>query len=246
MQTISVTFILGTLELVRGNLTMSECSQFELFGFWRSSATYRVRVALNLKNMNAQEMTIDLDAGQQRTPEFLKVNPLGALPTLIEPGQQPLTQSNAILEYLEELQPDPPLLPSDLRGRARVRSIASMLTADTHPLVVPRVKSYLMERGGFDLAAWRDWQIQWFTAGIRAVEKRLATEPGTGIWCHGDSPTFADISLASIIAVMRVFQISIPNTPTIDRIVAQCDLHEAFLKAAPYRQNGAPPVPMRG
>ncbi|MDQ7978561.1 maleylacetoacetate isomerase [Paraburkholderia sp. SARCC-3016] len=225
---------------------MSECSQFELFGFWRSSATYRVRVALNLKNMNAEEMTIDLDAGQQRTPEFLKVNPLGALPTLIEAGQQPLTQSIAILEYLEELQPDPPLLPSDLQGRARVRSIASMLTADTHPLVVPRVKNYLMERGGFDLAAWRDWQIQWFGTGIRAVEKRLATEAGTGIWCHGDSPTFADIALASIIAVMRVFQISIPNTPTVDRIIAQCDLHEAFLKAAPYRQIGAPPVPMHG
>jgi maleylacetoacetate isomerase len=210
---------------------MSECSQFELFGFWRSSATYRVRVALNLKKMNAQEMTIDLDAGQQQSPEFLKVNPLGALP---------------ILEYLEEIQPTPPLLPSDPRGRARVRSISSMLTADTHPLVVPRVKNYLMERGGFDLAAWREWQIQWFGAGIRALERRLVTEKGTGIWCHGDSPTIADISLASIVAVMRVFQISIPNTPTVDRIIAKCDTHEAFLKAAPYRQIGAPPVPVRG
>jgi maleylacetoacetate isomerase len=121
-----------------------------------------------------------------------------------------------------------------------------MLTADTHPLVVPRVKNYLMERGGFNLAAWRDWQIQWFGAGIRAVERRLVTEPGTGIWCHGDSPTFADISLASIVAVMRVFQISVPNIPTVERIIAQCDAHEAFLRAAPYRQIGAPPVPVRG
>jgi maleylacetoacetate isomerase len=219
---------------------MSVCSQFELFGFWRSSATYRVRVALNLKGLDAHEMPIDLDAGQQQSAEFLAVNPLGSLPALIEVGQQPLTQSVAILEYLEELCPTPALLPSDLRGRARVRSLSAMLTADTHPLVVPRVKTYLMERGGFDLAAWRDWQIQWFGTGMRAFEKRLATEAGTGTWCHGESPTFADLALASIVAVMRVFNITLPDTPTIDRIIAQCDRHEAFIKAAPYRQIGAP------
>ncbi|HEY3599713.1 MAG TPA: maleylacetoacetate isomerase [Paraburkholderia sp.] len=224
---------------------MSVCSQYELFGFWRSSATYRVRVALNLKQMNVHEMTVDLDAGQQQSAEYLAVNPLGALPALVEAGQVPLTQSIAILEYLEELQPLPPLLPADPRGRARVRSIAAMLTADTHPLVVPRVKNYLMERGGFDLAAWREWQFEWFGAGIRAVEKRLSSEPCTGIWCHGDTPTYADIALASIVAVMRVFQIVIPNTPTVDRIIAKCDAHEAFIKAAPYRQLGAPAVPIR-
>ncbi len=222
---------------------MSVCSQFELFGFWRSSATFRVRVALNLKGLNANELTIDLDAGQQKSADFLAVNPLGALPALVEAGQSPLTQSLAILEYLEELEPSPSLLPKDLRERARVRSIASMLTADTHPLVVPRVKNYLMERGGFDLTAWRAWQMQWFGEGIRAVEKRLSSESGTGIWCHGDTPTFADIALASIVAVMRVFQIVIPNTPTVDRIIAKCDAHEAFIKAAPYRQIGAPAVP---
>jgi maleylacetoacetate isomerase len=222
---------------------MTVSSQFELFGFWRSSATYRVRVALSLKGLDAHEMPIDLDAGQQRSAEFLAVSPLGSLPALIEVGQQPLTQSVAILEYLEELCPTPALLPSDLRGRARVRSLTAMLTADTHPLVVPRVKNYLMERGGFDLAAWREWQFQWFGEGMRAFEKRLATESGTGIWCHGDSPTFADLALASIVAVMRVFQIVVPGTPTIDRIIAQCDMHEAFIKAAPYRQIGAPAVP---
>jgi maleylacetoacetate isomerase len=222
---------------------MSVSSPFELFGFWRSSATFRVRVALNLKGLDAHEIPIDLDAGQQRSAEFLDVNPLGSLPALIEVGQQPLTQSVAILEYLEELCPTPALLPADLHGRARVRSLAAMLTADTHPLVVPRVKTYLLERGGFDLAAWREWQMQWFGQGMHAFEKRLASEAGTGTWCHGDSPTFADLALASIVAVMRVFNIVLPNTPTIDRIIAQCDAHEAFVKAAPYRQIGAPAVP---
>ena len=213
---------------------------FELFAFWRTSATYRVRVALNLKGLAAHERIVDLDAGEQRSEAFLKVNPMGAIPALLVPGHAPITQSLAILEFLDEFQPAPPLLPADLHGRARVRSIANMLAADTHPLITPRVKKYLTSSGGFDDAAWRAWQVQWFTTGLAAVEQRLAGEAATGVFCHGDAPTLADILLASITAVMRVFKVTVAGTPTIDRIVATCDAHEAFAKAAPSRQVGAP------
>jgi len=213
---------------------------YQLYAFWRSSATYRVRVALALKGLTAEERIIDLDAGDQRGEEFLKINPLGAIPALIVPGQAPLTQSLAILEYLDEIVPDPRLLPADPLGRARVRSIAAGLAADTHPLVVPRVRQYLTTTGGFDLADWRVWQTQWFTVGLQALEARLAAEAGTGAYCHGESVTIADILLTSVVAVMRVFKISVADIPTIDRIVALCETHEAFARAAPFKQPGAP------
>ncbi len=213
---------------------------FELYAFWRTSATYRVRVALSLKGMTAHEHIVNLDAGEQRSPEFLKINPLGAIPALVEPGHPPLTQSVAILEFLDEIAPAPSLLPPDPHGRARVRSIAAMLASDTHPLITPRVKKYLTSAGGFDDAAWRAWQIHWFTTGLMAVEQRLAMEAETGAFCHGDQVTMADICLASIAAVMRVFKIEVAGTPTIDRIVARCEALPAFANAAPNRQAGAP------
>ena len=213
---------------------------FELFAFWRTSATYRVRVALNLKGLTAHERIVNLDLGEQRSPDFLKINPLGAIPALIEPGHAPLTQSQAILEFLDEFQPTPPMLPKDLHGRARVRSLAAMLAADTHPLVTPRVKKYLTSTAAFDDAAWRAWQIQWFSTGLAAVEQRLANEHETGTFCHGDTPTMADILLSSMVVMTRVFKITVPNIPTIDRIMQACDAHEAFAKAAPSRQVGAP------
>jgi len=219
---------------------MTDQVSYELYAFWRSSATYRVRVALNLKGLSAKEHYIDLDAGEQRSDAFLKINPLGAIPALIVPGQAPLTQSLAILEYLDETVPNPALLPGDALGRARVRSIAAGLAADTHPLIVPRVRRYLTTVGGFDDAAWRAWQIQWFTTGLQALEKRLATEAGTGRYCHGDAITIADILLLSIVAVMRVFKISVADIPTVDRIVALCEDNPAFARAAPFIQVGAP------
>jgi maleylacetoacetate isomerase len=220
---------------------MTDQLHFELFAFWRTSATYRVRVALNLKGLVADERIVNIDAGEQRGTEFLTINPLGGIPALVESGHPPMTQSLAILEYLDELQPMPPLLPTDLRGRARVRAIASMLAADTHPFVTPRVKKYLTSIGGFDDGAFKAWQLHWFTTGLQAVEQRLATESNqTGAFCHGDTPTMADICLASIVAVMRVFKMSVPDIPTIDRIIARCDAMDAFAKADPFKQVGAP------
>jgi maleylacetoacetate isomerase len=211
-----------------------------VYAFWRSSATYRVRVALALKGISAREHNIDLDAGDQHGEDFLKINPFGAVPALMVPGQAPLTQSLAILEYLDETIPNPPLLPSDALGRARVRSIASGLAADIHPLLVPRIRRYLTTTGGFDDVAWRSWQTHWFTTGLRALETRLAAEAATGMYCHGDSVTTADILLMSIIVVMRVFKIAVADIPTIERIADRCEMLEAFARAAPLKQDGAP------
>ena len=214
--------------------------RFELYAFWRTSATYRVRVALNIKGLLAQEHLVNLDAGEQRSPAYLRLNPLGGIPALLEAGHAPITQSTAILEFLEELQPTPALLPPDLHGRARVRSLVGMLASDTHPLITPRVKKYLTSQAGFDEAAWRGWQTQWFGTGLAAMEQRLSSEAATGLFCHGDTVTMADICLASVVNVMAIFKIVVPDIPTIEQIVARCEALKAFAQAAPHRQPGAP------
>ena len=223
---------------------MTDTARFELFSYWRSSAVYRVRVAMNLKGVARRETNVDIDAGEQLGDAYRGVNPLGGIPSLVDhaqgAGALPMSQSLAILEFLDETHPQPPLLPADPHGRARVRSIAQMLTADTHPLITPRVRKYLTSAGGFDADAWRAWQIQWFGAGLRAVEKRLASEAATGRFCHGDAVTSADICLASLFTVMRVFKIDFDDIPTCKRIMAECEALDAFAAADPMRQVGAP------
>ena len=218
--------------------------RFELYAFWRTSATYRVRVALNLKGMAAHERFINMDAGENRSEAFLKINPMGAIPAVVDtaPGEPsaPITQSQAILEFLEEVHPGTPLLPADPHGRARVRSLAAMLVADSHPLVTGRIKKYLVGGGHMDEAAFKAWQTHWFATGLLAFEQRLATESATRTYCHGDSITMADICLASIIVVMRVFKIDVAGIPHITRIMALLDANPAFAKAAPMAQAGAP------
>ena len=212
----------------------------ELYAYWRTSAAFRVRVALNLKGLVATERFVDMDAGEQRSEAFLKINPMGGIPALVEAGHPPITQSLAILEFLEELAPLPPLLPRDLHGRARVRSLAGMLASDAHPLITPRVRKYLTSVGGFDDAAVRAWMHHWLATGLVAFEQRLATESATGRFCHGDVVTMADICLASILAVTRLFKLEFDRLPNVERIVAECDAIDAFARAAPLRQRGAP------
>ncbi len=225
---------------------MTDNARFELYSFWRTSATYRVRVAFNLKGVQPKEHNVNIDAGEQHSEAFLKINPMAAIPALVDRGAgqspTPLTQSFAILEFIDETYPAPALLPADAHGRARVRSLAAMLAADTHPLITPRVKKYLSTAGKFDDAAWRAWQIHWFSTGLQALEQRLAGEPQTGNFCHGDTPTMADICLASIVVVMRVFKIEVTDIPTVLRIMGACEQLDAFAKADPSRQVGAPQV----
>jgi maleylacetoacetate isomerase len=223
---------------------MSSTPRFELYAFWRTSATYRVRVALNLKGLASNEHIVNLDAGENRSPAFLAINPMGAIPALIDRAHgspsEPITQSQAILEFLEEAHPATPLLPADLHGRARVRSLTAMMVADTHPLVTGRIKKYLVGKNFMDDAAFKAWQTHWFTTGLQAFEQRLSTESATGTYCHGESITMADICLSSVIVVMRVFKIEVADIPHIDRIMAVLDANGAFAKASPMNQIGAP------
>ena len=219
---------------------MPDQPKLKLYGFWRSMAAYRVRVALSLKGLVAEEAALDLNAGDQFAPEFLAINPEGAVPALIVDGAPALTQSMAILEYLEERFPQPALLPADLAARARVRSLAALVVADTHPLIVPRVMTYLTTEAGLDAAAARAWGGHWIGRGLAALEARLARDPATGTFCHGEAVTFADLCLCSLAVPAKTLGVDISSYPTVARIAAACEDMEAFAKAHPSRQVGAP------
>ena len=212
----------------------------KMYGFWRSAATFRVRAALNLKGLAFEETMIDLDAGEQYAPAFTAINPAAAVPALFVDDGPPLTQSLPILEYLEELHPTPALLPADPRGRARVRSLALIFAADHHPLIVPRVRRYLAEALEIDEAGRTTWIRHWFREGLVQAEARLAADAATGRFCHGDAPTLGDLCLMSHVFGARGFQVSTADLPTVERIVEACLALDAFAKAAPLRQPGAP------
>lgn len=217
-----------------------------MYGYWRSQATYRLRVAMNLKNVSYNEIPINLDTGEQHQKDFLSKNPLGSVPALLldnpdtnEPTE-PLTQSLAILEYLEEVYPDPPILPKSPIDRARVRSLASIAVSDAHPLIVPRIRNYLRENAGFSPEQWKEWQTKWFTTALQGFEKRLVGDKRTGKFCHGDVPGMADICLAGLVQGTRAFEIWVEGIPTVQRIVGECEELEAFEKAKAMHQKDFP------
>lgn len=214
-------------------------SPLTMYGFWRSQATFRLRVALNLKGLAYREVPVALDAGEQNEAAFRAVNPAGGVPALVI-GSRVLTQSSAILEYLEETHPTPPLLPPDPLGRARVRALAAQAISDAHPLIVPRVKRYLTTHDGYDAARWTAWQTQWFGAGLSAIEARLAADAETGTFCHGETPGLADICLCGLAAGAKTFGIAIADIPTVERIVARCMSLPAFDAARAERQADYP------
>jgi maleylacetoacetate isomerase len=212
----------------------------KMYGFWRSAAAFRVRMALNLKGLAFSETMIDLDAGVQHTMDYVAVNPQAVVPSVIMPDGTLLTQSIAILEYLEETHPTPALLPSDAIDRARVRALALIWAADHHPLIVPRIRTYLRDTVGVDDAGRVAWIKHWFSEGLRIGEARLAGDPKTGRFCHGDAPTIADLCLMSQVMGARGFQVDCTSYVTINRIVDACLENEAIAKAVPLRQPGAP------
>jgi maleylacetoacetate isomerase len=211
-----------------------------MYGFWRSAASFRVRTALNLKALSFEEVMIDIDNGGQATATYRGINPQMVVPSLVIDGGSPLTQSMAIMEYLEETHPSPPLLPSDAAGRARVRSLALLWAADHHPLIVPRIRQYLKEELGQDDSTRVAWVRHWFREGLVMGERRLANELGTARFCHGDTPTLADLCLVSQALGARGFKVDFSDLPHTTRIVAHCMTIDAFDRAAPLRQPGAP------
>lgn len=213
-----------------------------LYGYWRSLATCRVRIALNLKGIAFEEVPIDLIRGDQHADAYRTINPQAVVPSLtLDDEAPPLFQSMAILEYLEEAHPSPPLLPADLRGRARVRGIAQIIVSDTHPLIVPRVREYLEKDLGLDEPRRMQWIRNWVMQGLEAVEAQLVKETGNVKYCHGTAPTFADICLASQVFGTQLFGFDTTSVPTVMRVFTECMKLDAFDRAQPLKQPGAPP-----
>lgn len=213
----------------------------KLFTYWRSQAAFRVRIALRLKGVAMEKVSLDLLKGDQFEADYQKLNPEGVVPTLIDGEGQPLVQSLAILDYLDEKYPRPPLLPADLRARAHARAIAQMVAMDAHPFIVPRVRKYLEEELHLDEAARAKWVRHWLDAGSRAVEEVLARDPRTGRFCVGDQVTVADICLAAHLTSAKLFGGRDPSGyPVAGRIYANCMQIEAFAAEHPLRQPDAP------
>ena len=215
----------------------------KLFTYWRSQAAFRVRIALGLKGLQPEKVTLDLLAGDQFAADYHKLNPEGVLPTLIdEAGAPPLVQSLAILEYLDEKYPDPPLLPRDLGARAHARALAQIVAMDAHPFIVPRVRKYLEAELHVEEAARASWVRHWLDSGSRAIEETLSRDPRTGQFCVGDQVTIADICLAAHLTSAKLFGGRDPaDYPVAGRIYATCMVLPAFANEHPLRQPDAPP-----
>ncbi|WP_445156485.1 maleylacetoacetate isomerase [Halomonas sp. E14] len=210
-----------------------------LYGYFRSSAAYRVRIALNLKGLAYEQVAVNLVKGEQRAEENLARNPQGLVPVLETDDGTRLTQSLAICEYLEERHPEPALLPADPASRARVRSLAQLVACEIHPLNNLKVLKYLVHELKLDEAAKLAWYRHWIAEGFTALEARLAGEAATGAFCHGDSPSLADVCLVPQVFNAERFECDLSAYPTIRRIAERCRAMEAFAKAAPGEQPDA-------
>jgi maleylacetoacetate isomerase len=213
----------------------------KLYGFWRSLASFRVRVALRLKQIPFEEVSVNLLAGGQHDPRFLAVNPQGAVPALeVQAGQMPLVQSMAILDYLESAHPTPALLPAEPLERARVLALAHLCASDSHPLVVPRVREYLQQTLQLDEPARNQWLQHWTMRGLTAFERHLASDPRAGRYAHGDEVTLADICLASQVVGAQLFGCDLASVPHVVRIHQALMQLPAFELSHPKRQADAP------
>ena len=212
---------------------------YKLHNFFRSSTSTRVRTALNIKGLPYDYVPYVLRLGQTRTPEYLAINPSGLVPALERDDGVVMTQSLAIIEWLDETQPTPPLLPPDPDGRARVRSLAYMIASEIHPLNNLRVLTYLGETLGAGEAAQAEWFRHWVALTFDALEQRLSADAETGAFCHGDTPGLADICLYAQVWNNRRFDIPLDRWATLARIFSRLDQIPAFRDAAPPRQPDA-------
>ncbi|KAA2285385.1 maleylacetoacetate isomerase [Arenimonas fontis] len=211
-----------------------------LYSYWRSSAAYRVRIALNLKGLPYEIVPVHLlkDGGEQHKPAYADLNPQELVPVLLH-GNRILRQSMAIIEYLDETWPDRPLMPTTARDRQRVRAIAQMIACDVHPLNNLRVLQYLENTLGLAQEARDAWVRHWVAAGLSAVEQVLEDNPSTGTFCDGEVPTLADCCLVPQVYNAERFKVDMTPYPTIRRIVGECLALDAFDKARPEHQPDA-------
>jgi maleylpyruvate isomerase len=209
----------------------------KLYGYFRSSAAYRVRIALNWKNLPHELAFVHLTrgGGEQFAAAYTALNAQQLVPTL-QDGDLALTQSLAIIEYLDEKYPNPPLLAGKAADRARIRALALAVACEIHPLNNLRVLRYLTGTLGLSEDAKNQWYRHWVATGLQALEQKLAGEKATGRFCHGDRVTLADVCLVPQLANARRFSIALDPYPALQRIEANCLALEAFSKAAPQNQ----------
>jgi len=207
----------------------------KLYTYWRSQATFRVRIALNIKGLKREDIVINLDRGDQLTPEYKAQNPQAVVPTLYD-GSAKLFQSMAILEYLEEKYPNPAILPKDALARAWTRGFALINVADSHPLIVPRIRNYLTNVLKLDEAQRTAWIQHWLTAGLQAMEQLLVEKNPTGKFCHGDTPTVADICLVTQVTPAQLFKTELASFPRVMRVYDHCMTIPAFAESHPRKQ----------
>jgi maleylacetoacetate isomerase len=207
----------------------------KLYGYFRSSAAFRVRIALNLKGLPHESAFIHLRRGDQNQPAFRGVNPQGLVPALETDGHV-LIQSLPIIEYLDETHPEPPFLPADPAGRARVRGLAAIVACDIHPINNLRVLRYLSRSLGQEETGIAAWYNHWIDAGFHAIEGLLTPEQGTGVYCHGDTPGLADIVLMPQVVNAARYKLDMAPYPNIVRIYQTCLKHDAFAAAHPDNQ----------
>ncbi|MCC7327306.1 MAG: maleylacetoacetate isomerase [Burkholderiales bacterium] len=211
----------------------------KLYDYFRSSAAYRVRIALNLKGLGIERAFVHLRRNAQREGDYLALNPQGLVPALVIGGGAVLAQSLAIIEYLDETHPEPPLLPADPAARARVRGIALEIACDIHPLDNLRVLRYLTSTLGLSEEQKDAWYRYWIDVGLEALEMRLVRDAATGRYCHGEQPTLADICLVPQLANARRAGIDLSPFPTLTRIEAACTALPEFAAAEPSKQPDA-------
>jgi maleylacetoacetate isomerase len=211
----------------------------KLIGYFRSSAAFRVRIALELKGLKVEHSFRHLRKGEQRAPDYVAINPQKLVPVLVLDSGEILTQSMAILEYLEETHPTPPLLPEDPIGRARVRSLALIPTADIHPIQNLRVMAYLREKYEQSEEGTFEWSRHWIETGFDAYEASVAKDARTGAFSHGDQPSMADLCLVPQVFNAARFKVDMARYPTIRRIFDTCMKHPAFDAAQPSKQPDA-------
>jgi maleylacetoacetate isomerase len=210
----------------------------KLYGYFRSSASYRVRIALNMKGLDYEQVSIHLAKGQQYMQEFSEISPQNLVPVLDHDGLR-LYQSLAIIQYLDEKFPEPALLPRDAPGRNRARSLGLISACEIHPLNNTRVLAYLTDTLKVTEEQKSAWYRHWVTVGFTALERRLAKEKETGRFCHGDTPGIADIVLVPQVANANRFKVDLGPFPTIRRINDNCLALEPFKKAMPQNQPDA-------